>query len=305
MNPDLRAMRQFVAVAEELHFGRAARRLGMAQPPLSQAIRRLEEALGCPLFERTRRKVELTAAGRVYRDEAKRTLVQAEEAVRLARRAASDDLALLSVGFVSAALYRVLPAVLRAHRARFPDVEIRLDERATDLQVGGLQDGSLDLGFVTPPVQNASGLTIETISRERFILAVPASGPFRDRGEVPLAELAPQSFVFFPHVQGPALHGRVMSACREAGFLPRIVQEARQMHTVLSLVAAGLGVSLVPEGARTMRVEGVRFVGLIGAPEDMTWDLALAWKPRGARRALLSLITTVRTCLAEPATGPR
>jgi DNA-binding transcriptional LysR family regulator len=299
MSIDLHYMRHFVAVAEELHFGRAATRLGMAQPPLSQSIKRLEGMLGFALFERTRRKVELTPGGRVFLVEAHRTLQQADEAVRLARRAASEDLAELSVTFVSAALYRVLPAVLRKHRMRFPNVEIRLDEQPTDAQIRALQNGDADLGFITPPVTSA-GLEVALISRDRLIVAVPTPGRFDGRDRVALAELAGEPFVFFPYAQGPVLHGRVMAACRKTGFLPKLAQEARQMHTILSLVAAGLGVSLVPDGARTMHVEGVRFLALTGAPADLTWDLATAWKPRGARHALLSFIQTIRSAGYRP-----
>lgn len=295
MNVDLRAMRQFVAVAEELHFGRAADRLGMAQPPLSQAIRRLEGALGFPLFHRTRRRVELTPPGLVLLEEARRTLVQADEAVRLARRAAADDLAELTVTFASIALYRVLPAALRAHRKRFPMVEIRLDERATDSQVLALQNGTVDIGFMTPPVKDTSGLQMEVISRDRLLAAVPSDTALAGRGEIALPELADENFVLFPYMQGPSLHGRIMAACRQAGFLPRVTQEARLMHTILSLVAAGMGVSFVPEGARTMTLDGVTFVPVTGLADDVTWDLAMAWKPRGARRALTAFIETVRT----------
>lgn len=294
MNIDLHYMRHFVAVAESLHFGRAAARLGMAQPPLSQSIKRLEAKLGFPLFERTGRRVTLAPAGRIFLDEARRTLQQADEAVRLARRAASEDLAELSVSFVSAALYRVLPAVLKRHRKRFPNVAIRLDERSTDDQIRGLQDGSIDLGFLTPPLVTA-GLEVASVSRDRFIAAVPTPGRFDERARLSIAELAQHDFVLFPHAQGPSLHGRIIAACRAAGFLPKISQEARQMHAILSLVSAGMGVSLVPDGARTMRVDGVRFLGLIDAPEDLTWDLAMAWKPRGARRALHSFIQTARS----------
>jgi DNA-binding transcriptional LysR family regulator len=292
-------MRHFVAVAEELHFGRAADRLRMAQPPLSQSIKRLEGMLGFPLFERTQRKVELTPAGRVFLDEARRTLVQADEAVRVARRAASEDLAELTITFASVALYRVLPAALRAHRKRFPKVEIRLDERATDAQVIGLHNGMVDLGFMTPPVKDVSGLEIEVISRDRFAAAVPSDSLFARRERIALDTLAGEDFVFFPYVQGPSLHGRLMAACRQAGFVPRITQEARQMHTILSLVASGMGVSLVPEGAQTIRVEGVSFVPLSGMPEDVTWDLAMVWKPKGARRALTSFVQTVRVAASH------
>jgi DNA-binding transcriptional LysR family regulator len=294
MTVDLHHMRHFVAVAEELHFGRAADRLGIAQPPLSQSIKRLEGMLGFLLFERTQRKVELTPAGRVFLDEARRTLIQADEAVRIARRAASEELAELTVTFGSVALYRVLPAALRAHRKRFPKVEIRLDERATDAQVIALQNGTVDLGLITPPVKDTSGLEIEVISRDRFVAAVPSDSSLAGREHIALGTFAGEDFVFFPYAQGPSLHGRVMAACRQAGFVPRVTREARQMHTILSLVASGMGVSLVPDGAQTMKVEGVIFVPLSGMPGDVTWDLAMAWKPKGARRALTSFIETVR-----------
>ncbi|PJR13161.1 LysR family transcriptional regulator [Sinorhizobium meliloti] len=291
---DLHHLRQFVAVAEELHFGRAAARLHIAQPPLSQSIKRLEAALGFALFTRTQRRVELTPAGQVFLTETRRTLQQADESVRMARRAASDDLADITLTFTSAALYRVLPAALRAHRVRFPTVEVRLDERPTDAQLEGLLDASVDIGFVTPPLKTMSGLEVELIERDRFCLAVPLSSPLATRSPVDLHELSKESFVLFPHMQGPTLHGRLMSACRQAGFVPRVSQEARQMHTILSLVAAGMGVAFVPEGARSMRVDGVAMVPLAGMPDDLTWDLAMVWKPRGARRALIAFLETVR-----------
>ncbi|MEH2627668.1 DNA-binding transcriptional LysR family regulator [Bradyrhizobium sp. AZCC 1719] len=299
MAVDLLHMRQFVAVAEELHFGRAAARLVMAQPPLSQAIRRLEAQLGFPLFERTQRVVSLTPAGRVFLEEARRTLAQGDEAVRLARRAASDELAELSVTFVSAALYRVLPAAIRRFQEAWPEVAIRLDERPTDAQLSDLATGTVDLGFLHPPVEEIDGLTIELIHRDQVAIAVPAASPLASAGQCRLTDLAEHAFILFPHRQGPALHTRIMQACRRAGFLPRIAQEARQMHTILSLVAAGLGLALVPSGARTMNVEGVAFVPLVEGPDDLAWELAIAWRPRGARRALRHFVETARATASE------
>jgi DNA-binding transcriptional LysR family regulator len=148
---------------------------------------------------------------------------------------------------------------------------------------------------VTPPLKAVSGLEVEVVSRDRLQLAVPLSSPLAQREAVALRELASEAFVLFPYVQGPALHGRLMSACRQAGFVPRVRQEARQMHTILSLVAAEIGVSLVTEGARSMRVNGVAMVPFTGTPDDLTWDLAMAWKPRGARRALTAFLQTVRS----------
>jgi DNA-binding transcriptional LysR family regulator len=292
-------MRHFVAVAEELHFGRGAARLGMAQPPLSQSIRRLEEALGFPLFERTQRKVALTPAGRVFLDEARRTLMQADEAVRLARRAASDDLAQLSVTFVSAALYRVLPEVLRRYRTAWPEAEIRLDERPTDLQIADLRSGTVDAGFVHPPLRDAADLEVEIVHSDHLVVALPEANALARSDWVTLADLQDESFVLFPHQQGPALHSRIMQACRRAGFLPRVTQEARQMHTLLTLVAAGMGVSLVPAGAQTMPLEGVAFRPLHGLPGDLAWDLAVAWRRKGTTLALSRFLAMTREVAAE------
>src|SRR5579859_4104472 len=242
MDVELRHMRHFVAVAEELHFGRAAARLGLAQPPLSQSIQRLERGLGVQLFVRSHRKVELTPAGRTFLDEARRTLTQAETAVHLARRAAVDDLTELKVTFVSAALYRLLPAALRNYRAQFPAVEIHLEERATDGQLDGLRDGSVDIGFVHPPLKDAGELDVRMIYRDRLMAAIPSASALASEPAVVLADLADEGFVLFPFRQGPNLHARITSACRRAGFVPRVLQEALQMHTILSLVAAGMGV---------------------------------------------------------------
>lgn len=294
MTVDLHHMRQFAVVAEELHFGRAAQRLHMTQPPLSQSIRRLEEALGFKLFERTRRKVELTPAGRVFLEEARRTVTQADEAIRLARRAASDDLAEISLTFVSAALYRVLPAALREYRKRFPQVAIKLDERPTDAQLTDLRAGAVDLGFLHPPLEDAAGLEVRSVHRDTIVAAVSRDSRFATLTTLGLHDLAEEEFVLFPHRQGPVLHNRIVASCRTAGFIPRIAQEARQMHTILSLVAAGMGVSLVPDGARTMRVDGVAFVALNGLPTDLVWELAIAWRPKTARRALREFVRTVQ-----------
>lgn len=284
MTIELHHLRHFVAVADEMHFGRAAERLGMTQPPLSQSIKRLEAGLGVTLFERSRRRVALTDAGRVFQAEATRTLAQADAAIRLTRRAASEEVAQLRIGFVSAALYRLLPDLLRRFRDRFPDVEIRLEEQSTEAQLAGLRDGSLDIGFVHPPLRNMDDLTVATVSRDRLIAAVPATHELADAATIELAALADSDFVLFPARQGPVLQGRIVQACRRAGFLPRIVQEAQRMHTILSLVAAGLGVSLVPEGARSLRLDGVGFVPVTGLPDDLAWELATVRAPRATRR---------------------
>ncbi len=294
MTIELHHLRHFAAVADELHFGRAAQRLGMTQPPLSQSIKRLEAALGVTLFERSRRRVALTAAGRVFQAEAARTLAQADAAIRLTRRAASEEIAELRIGFVSAALYRLLPEVLRRFRERFPDVEIRLEEQSTEAQLDGLRDGSLDIGFVHPPLRNVDDLTVATVSRDPLIAAVPATHALAGAATIELSALADSDFVLFPARQGPVLQGRIIQACRRAGFLPRIVQEAQRMHTILSLVAAGLGVSLVPDGARSLRLDGVSFVPIDGLPNELAWELATVRTLRPPRRHERAFIAMIR-----------
>jgi DNA-binding transcriptional LysR family regulator len=299
MAVDLHHIRHFLAVAEELHFGRAALRLGMAQPPLSQSIKRLEAELGFALFERTQRRVMLTPAGEVFLREARRTLAQADEAVRIARRAASEATAELAVTFVSAALYRLLPETLRRFRKSFPNVAIKLDERPSDAQLTDLVEGKVDLGFIHPPVPHDPNLKVETIHRDILLLAVPQHDPLSSDTPVRLSDLSGRSFVLFPYVQGPVLHTRITEVCRRAGFFPDIAQEARQMHTILSLVAAGFGVSLVPAGATSMRVADVRFVEVADLPRDLAWELAIARRARDSKKALRDFIAVVREVAAE------
>jgi DNA-binding transcriptional LysR family regulator len=280
MEIELHHLRQFAAVADELHFGRAAARLCMAQPPLSQSIRRLEAGLGVRLLERTHRRVELTSAGRVFHEEARRTLAQADAAVTLARRAAAKEQMELRITFTTAALFRVLPAALRTFRARFPEVRLQLEERATDAQLGPLREGSVDVGLLHPPLKDTNGLQTRVIERDRLLAAVSAASVLAQATSLTLTNLAEQDFVLFPREQGPHLHDRITSACRRAGFTPRITLEPQRAHTILSLVGAGMGISLVGEGARSLRLDGVAFVPLSGLPDDFTWDLAVAWRAR-------------------------
>ena len=295
MNIDLHHMRHFVAVAEELHFGRAAARLNMAQPPLSQSIKRLELALGFTLLERSNRRVELTPAGRIFLDEAKQALGQAEAAVRLARQAAVDELAELTVGFVSAALYDILPATLRRCRKRYPAVRIRLDEQPTDTQLDMLQTGQLDIGFLHPPLKDTGPLDVMPVHRDPIVAALPTSNPLACCETIELAALADEDFVFFPYRLGPHLYRDILAACRKAGFAPHIAQEARLMHTILSLVASGMGVSLVPAGAKSMRIDGVAFLPITDAPRELAWELVVAWRKTDRRKALRGFVDIVLT----------
>src|SRR5208282_909817 len=198
LHMELRHLRYFVAVAEELHFSRAAERLHMAQPPLSQQIRQLEDELGVQLFERTRRRVQLTDAGRVVLEEARRALVQADRVVAAAHRAAEGAAGFLRVGFSSSAPYTTLPAILRAFRAQFPGVALNLYERSTEEQIELLAAGTIDVALVRRPVENApESLVIKTILREHLVLAMPHDHRLRSRRSVPVRALANEPFILF------------------------------------------------------------------------------------------------------------
>jgi DNA-binding transcriptional LysR family regulator len=248
---ELRHLRYFVAVAEELHFGRAAERLGIAQPPLSQQIQRLEALIDAPLFYRTSRSVELTDAGRTLLDGARRTLAQAEEAVTATQRTARGETGTLTVAYAASVMFLSLPRLIHAFRARYPSVHLELRELPTGPQIAALHAGEIDIGFVRQPGRE-KGLTIETVMTEPLLIALHRHHPLADDAVVPLAALARDSFVLFPKDIAPGLYAQVFAVCKEAGFTPRVTQESRELYTTVSLVEAGLGVSIVPASVRKM-----------------------------------------------------
>ncbi|WP_343231201.1 LysR family transcriptional regulator [Rhodomicrobium vannielii] len=291
---ELRQFRQFVAVAEELHFRRAAARLGMAQPPLSQAIRKLERDIGVDLFDRSARQVRLTDAGAAFLEEARRAIVQADRAVRAAQRAARGLRGTLRVTYVGSAVYDVLPRLIRTWRDRHGDVELVLRERTTTAQIRALAQGEADVGFVRSPLFGAAGLNHRTIKREPLIAALPAGHRLADRAFIALADLAGEPFVTFPSHEGPSLHARIVAACERAGFSPEIAQEAVQMHTIVALVAAGLGVALVPASMRSLRQEGVAYRDIADAPDSLTVELAVLWRRGEPSSVVTAFLDTVR-----------
>lgn len=275
---DLRLLRQFVAVAEELHFRRAAERLHMAQPPLSTAIRRLEAELGAALLVRSSRQVTLTAAGAVLLEEARRVLATLEAGIARTRLAASGRVGTLDLTFLSNCA--VLPPALRAFRAECPDVDIRLHEASTADQVARLQDGTADVGFLRPPGAPAPDLAFELVVRQPLRLALPTDDPRAGMPVVALEDFAAADFVATPRDKGAGFHDTVLDQCRRAGFAPRIVQRARQMDTVKALVATGLGVALVPENAVEQVPAGVVLKPFTVAGRiDAAVDLLMAWNP--------------------------
>lgn len=262
---DIRQLRYFVAVAEEKNFSRAAERLHVSQPPLSTQVKALEGELGVELFRRSNRGVALTVAGQLFYDEVRIVLRRLEQARLKAQSAGRGDIGLLAVGFVSIVDYGVLPPTLKRFRAQFPGVEVELHEFTTDAQIKEIRAGRLDLGIGIGPVEEPD-LAFEAIWREKLVLAAPAGHPLlRREGPVSLAALANESFVITPRDVASGLHDLILETCREQGFTPRITQRARQMQTIISLVASGMGFALVPESVRNLQRSGVEYRSLRGA----------------------------------------
>lgn len=284
---DLRLLRQFVAVAEELHFTRAAQRLAIAQPSLTAAVRRLEEDIGATLLERGRKTVRLTPAGVVLLDQARQLLGAAHEALALTRDAAAGRRGQVRLGYVGSAMYGRMPAQLRAFRRACPDVRIDLQEMTTIAQIAALRSGGLDLAIVIPPLADAAGLETMPFDDDRLSLAVPIGHRLASAGNVTIEDLAGEPFVSWPRMQGPGFHDQVMQLCRKAGFLPQVEQEANGMHTVLALVAVEAGVAIVPASMAQVRAAEIAYHPI--ADDAARFDLVLcrpAGEPSPATRRL-------------------
>lgn len=283
--PDLRQLRQFVAVAEHLHFGRAAAALHISQPPLSRSLQALEKTLGVRLLERTRRKVELTTAGAWYLAEARQVLSRLERAGRELAERASGGTGLLRIGFVTIADYSVLPGLLTRFKAANPGVSLALRELVTEDQLQALAAGDLDLGFVLPPLP-AREVESVTVSREPLVVALPQKHVLaRTRGPLGVRALAEEPFVMVPANLARGLSDVVLGVCARAGFAPRVAQEAVQMQTVVSLVSSGLGVAIVPASLLNLRRKGVVYRP-VRDPHTRI-ELRLAWR-EGSHSPLLA-----------------
>jgi DNA-binding transcriptional LysR family regulator len=294
VNLELRQLRYFVTVADELHFGRAADRLHMTQPPLSQTIAALEALLGAPLFLRNRRQVELTPAGAALLPEARRMLAEAAELPELVRRAAAGEAGRLSLAFVTSADYSVLPPFLRRYRAAYPQVHIALQEATSDLQVEDLLRGRVDAGLLIPPLPDKARAELDymKVLDEPLILCAPAGlDALRAGGPVRLQDLPALPLVIFPRESAPALHDAILSCFHAAGVTPAIGQEAIQMQTIVSLVSGGMGLALVPESVSNLMRPGVEYRAL--ADSTPLVETGLAWRrdnPSPVLRGFLDLL---------------
>jgi DNA-binding transcriptional LysR family regulator len=299
---ELRHLRYFVAVAEELHVGRAARRLNIAQPPLSRQIRDLERDLGAPLFVRVPRGVELTPAGRAFLPEARLTLAQAERAQRTARRAARGETGRLRVGYVEAATYStVLPDVLGFFRLHLPSIGLSLFEMDVVQQGEAFRDGRIDVGILhSPPPDADRWLRVEPVYADPLVAALPQSHRLTGRRRLALADLATDGFVLVPRSSGPTLYDGVIARCSAAGFSPRVVQEAPGWHTLVGLVAAAVGVAFVPRSLGQLPRPGVVFRPVHDLAVDMT--MSAVWK-KGERSPVRERFVTALKAVAR--TRPR
>jgi DNA-binding transcriptional LysR family regulator len=276
MNMELRHLRYFVAVAEELHFGRAAIRLNLAQPPLSQQIRVLEGELGLTLFTRTSRKVQLTEPGRLFLGEARLVLAQAEKATRTVHAAHRGEAGRITIGFTVSAVYTLVPAILREFNRSRPNVELRCLEMNSEQQSLALEQHQIQVGFTRTPLA-ATDLHMQTLSRERFAIALPTDHPRVSQLKLRLRDFADEGFILFSRSQGAAIYDGIIASCRQVGFSPRIAQEGSGVHTILALVAAGLGVALVPASLQHMKRPGVVYRELPPADTKET-ELSLVWR---------------------------
>jgi DNA-binding transcriptional LysR family regulator len=290
---DYRHLKFFIAVAEELSFTRAAVRLRVAQPHLSREIRRLEDELELPLFARDRRRVTLTAGGSAFLEQAYRILADTAEAVHTARRAHRGQTGRIRVGFSSSAGFGLLPDAVRRFRQLRPEVDLELGEFNSDEQPDLLRRSILDTGLLYPPRRPEDGLAIETLVVDPLVAALPEGHPLGDRPQIALEALASEPWIFFPRAVASRLHDEIIHACHEAGFTPRIVQEALKLATISSLVASGLGVCLVPVTLTGLRLPRTIYRPL-AAPVPQV-PLALMWRHDDANPALAPFLETVRS----------
>jgi len=262
---DLRRLRYFLMVAKELHFTRAAEKIGIRQPPLSMHIRQLEDTIGARLFIRHSRSVELTPAGAAFQTAAADIVARFEDAVTEARRHQGGNSGRLRLGFAGATYFHpAIPSIMRAYRTAHPDVVLSPEQSNTPALLAGLREGRLDVAFIRPPAEEDDLLTVRPCLDEDMVIALPADHALGEQDPLPLAAIAGEELILFPRDIGPGLHDSVVSACHEAGFSPRLGQEASQIASIIPLVAAGFGVAVVPRSVGSIRSEGTIYRTIAG-----------------------------------------
>jgi len=289
---DFQSLQDFIVVAEELHFGRAAKRLNIVQPALSRRIQKLEEVLRFQLFQRSNRRVQLTAAGSVFLAEARALLASLDAAVLAGQRASEGKTGWINIGFIGSAILDLLPAILRAFRKQAPQVELMLSDLTTVEQIQRLQQRRIHVGFARGPVTPKEvGLVSETIAREPLAVALPRNHPLAKRTRIRTASLANEGFILFPNHPMSTWEVLVNDICRAAGFEPNVVQRTVQIQTAISLVSAGIGISLVPLTARNLTQKGVVYRRL---EEKTTADLLVIYREDETSPTVQHFLSTTR-----------
>jgi DNA-binding transcriptional LysR family regulator len=274
---ELRHLRYFVAVAEELHFTRAAERLGIKQPPLSLQIRQLETQLGTRLFRRLTRGIELTETGALLLDEARRVLDQIERIKAGVQSRARGETGRIHVGLASATYFQPLvPAIIRAYRERYPGVLLSPRQSNSALLIAGLRSHEIDVAFIRPPIIDAEGLTVLPLLDEPMLIVLPTGHSLASRGAIPFAALAQEKWILLPRAMSPGPYDAIIASCQRAGFSPNVEQEAPEIPSIVYLVAAGFGVSIVPQSTNQIRAEGVRYLAIEG--EGPRAPISLAYR---------------------------
>lgn len=296
---ETRLLHQFIAVAEELHFNRAAQRLHMAQPPLSQAIRRLEQELDVLLFERTNRSVSLTPAGATFLISARKVLALLDDSIEQTRRVAQGLEGHLTLTFINIAPYNALLQALRRFRTAFPAVSFTMQEATTQEQIDALEQGRADLGFIRPPGRTTPGIQWIPILREPIMVALPAMHRLAEHKIIPLVSLKNDAFVSSHRHLGQGFHDQLIQLCKAAGFVPSIAQQARQLQTLVALVAGGFGVALLPASLAQEGRKDVIFRPVdVDAPDKLRHvELLMAWHEHQPDILRDSLIAEIRNTM--------
>lgn len=301
---ELRHLRQYVAVAEELHFRRAAMRLHMTQPPLTAAIRQLEGLVGTKLLERNQHHVKLTAAGQRFLDEARFTLAQADHAVAAARRAPQGISGVLRFSSVSSANLGLLPHLLSRFRAEYPSIELHITSVTSLRQIELLKHGDVDLGLIMVPLQDSRTLDITVLGSEEIVLAVPAGHPIAAKERVSVSMLAAERFIIYPAPENVEFEGVLIAACQRAGFYPRVVQHASQMLTKLALVESGFGLTIVPACMRKVCMPGIRYLRIYDGKTPLCYTIALAARSNANSQLVHAFVSMARrVCKTYPFSG--
>lgn len=293
---ELRHLRYFIALAEELHFGKAAARMHITQPPLSRQIKELEKELEVTLFARNNKVVKLTEPGRIFLEHARQLQELLDHATKVTRKAQRGEYGRLAIGYLGGAAYHLLPSVLRTFRDDYPDVELALHEMITLEQLEALTKGGIDVGIMRP-TYGLDECNSEVILRERFVVALPSNHKLASRHAVHIRSLAQEKFVMLPPTPGGGLYRQILELCLQAKFEPKAVQVATQTRSIVGLVGAGIGISIVPSSVQQMNISNVVYKHLRGVRSHA--EMVMVWRKDGETPVVAQFLRAVREAAAS------